>query len=197
MWVTSVAEVYNPDEFPRVRARGCSSVDQLVAPVDRSRGKPRLIDRSASRAVRTDGEGLAVPFFRTFLAPDFQQRRPKPPAVISPATRLSPLHLPQGFRFCRSHVSPVIHGRLFPERRCTSPRTLFKFFYPRLALPFPRSSSPVFSSRSCVTSTAMAGTISSLNATSPRYMFILSSVTMEYVTRAMQPCGSIICIRLF
>lgn len=136
--------------------------------------------------------------FRAFLALDFQQRDRNPRLSSLPLISLaSPSGTPLG-----SHVSSVTHGRLFPKRRCSrvyvSPRTLFTLLYVRSATrssttttttnpPSSPRLNPCVLLRSCVTSTATAGTISSLNATSPRYMFILSSVTMEYVARAMPP----------
>lgn len=176
MWVTSVAEVHNPDKFPRVRARGRSSVDQLAL-VDRSRRgwKPRLIDRSVSRIVHTEVRGGPAVALSRIPRSWFSATRPKPPAVISPSTRLSPLHLPQEPPPSR-WKSRILCYPLSPTAVLARVRRLerylsFSMCDPRPAPPPAAHPPPLrllcIFLRSCVISTATVGTISSLNATSP------------------------------
>lgn len=206
MWVTSVAEVHNPDKFPRVRARGRSSVDQLAL-VDRSRRgwKPRLIDRSVSRIVHTEVRGGPAVALSRIPRSWFSATRPKPPAVISPSTRLSPLHLPQEPPPSR-WKSRILCYPLSPTAVLARVRRLerylsFSMCDPRPAPPPaahpPPPPTPLHFPQKLRNIDCNGWNDIELKCDQPRYMFTLSGVTMEYVTRAIQPCGSIICIRLF
>lgn len=113
------SEVYNPDKFPQIRTRGDLSVDQLRL-IDRSTRKT-VIDRSVSRTSSTFYMDVKYSLLRAFLVLDFWQRlqnlrlpslcRDSLISLTSPSDTL----LEDG-----SHVSCVIHKRLFAKRRWCS-----------------------------------------------------------------------------
>lgn len=192
-------KVHNPDKFPRVR---------------RSVGQPVLVDRSARGDRGWSIDRSATPSARTWRSRGDRSLAHSSLLIFDNATEtdchlscdslISYISLRYASRW-KSRIlcyprTPLPRTAMLTCEPTTSPRTSFKF--PCVRFHGTGFSTPAMHPRIFLRNSrdidCNGGRYDiELKCDRPCYMFILSSVTMEYVTRAMQPCGSIICIRLF